>query len=181
YEATVKKTNMEAAAEIARQIRLRDLSGVIVVDFIDMMEESNKHEVLELLQKGLRRDRAKNKVYPFTSLGLVEVTRKRMRATLIANYSDTCPCCNGSGRVISKDAIIMRIYRWLSRAEYFIQNISLRINVHPELYDHIKQQGKMFEVYKDQLDFIGDPETQVDQFKVFKLPNMEEITSKFNA
>ncbi|MDZ4120917.1 MAG: Rne/Rng family ribonuclease [Candidatus Cloacimonadaceae bacterium] len=181
YEETVRKTNVEAAAEIARQIRLRDLSGVIVIDFIDMIDDSSKAEVLETLRKGLHRDRAKNKVYSFTSLGLVEVTRKRMRSTLIANYSDTCPYCNGSGRVVSKDAVLMRIYRWLSRAEYFVKDTLLSIVVHPDVIAHIKSNNRIFSAYKDQCDFIEDPSMRVDQFKVFKLPSMDEITAKFNS
>lgn len=181
YDETVRKTNVEAAAEIARQIRLRDLSGVIVIDFIDMIDDNHKAEVLDTLRKGLHRDRAKNKVYSFTSLGLVEVTRKRMRSTLIANYSDTCPYCNGSGRIISKDAVLMRIYRWLSRAEYFVRNTMLTIAIHPDVAEHIKNNNKMFSSYKDQCDFVADASMRLDQFKVFKLPGMDDITSKYNS
>jgi ribonuclease G len=180
YEETIKKTNIEAAAEAARQIRLRDLSGVIIIDFIDMVSEQNKQEVLDTLKKGLRRDRAKNKVYNFTELGLVEVTRKRMRSTLIANFSDTCPTCNGSGRVVSKDTMLMRINRWLNRSEYFIRNKKLRIVVHPDLLEHIKKNGEYFSAYKDQVEAVGDPEMRADQFKVFRLPGLEDITSKFS-
>ncbi len=180
YEETIKKTNVEAAAEAARQIRLRDLSGVIIIDFIDMVSEPNKQEVLETLRKGLKRDRAKNKVYNFTELGLVEVTRKRMRSTLIAKFSDACPTCNGSGRVVSKDTMLMRIHRWLSRSDYFIRNKKLRIVVHPELLEHIKANSAYFSAYKDQTDMQADPEMRIDQFKVFKLPGLEDITSKFS-
>ncbi|MDP2402136.1 MAG: ribonuclease E/G, partial [Actinomycetota bacterium] len=180
YEETVRKTNVEAAAEIARQIRLRDLSGVIVIDFIDMIDDSSKAEVLETLRKGLHRDRAKNKVYSFTELGLVEVTRKRMRSTLIANFSDPCPYCNGSGRVISKDAMTMRIYRWLNRAEYFIKNQTLRIVVNPDLYAHVRNHDEHFVAFKHQIEFLADPESRVDQFKVFRLPGMEDLTSKYS-
>lgn len=180
YEETIKRTNIEAAAECARQIRLRDLSGVIIIDFIDMISDANKNEVLDTLRKGLRRDRAKNKVYNFTDLGLVEVTRKRMRSTLIANFSDPCPFCNGSGRVISRDAMTMRIHRWLSRAEYFTKNTQLRIVVNPDLLAHIRAHDEYFVAFKDQIDFMPDKEARIDQFKVFKLPGMEDITSKFN-
>ncbi|MDP2173832.1 MAG: Rne/Rng family ribonuclease [Candidatus Cloacimonadaceae bacterium] len=180
YEETIKRTNIEAAAESARQIRLRDLSGVIIIDFIDMISENNKQEVLDTLRKGLRRDRAKNKVYSFTELGLVEVTRKRMRSTLIANFSDTCPYCSGSGRVISKEAMTMRIHRWLSRAEYFIKNQMLRIVVNPDLHAHIRNHDEHFVAFKDQIEFFADADSRVDQFKVFRLPGMEEITSKYN-
>ncbi|MBM4403385.1 MAG: Rne/Rng family ribonuclease [Candidatus Cloacimonetes bacterium] len=181
YELTVKKTNLEAAAEIARQIRLRDLSGVIVIDFIDMVSDENKQEVMEMLKTGLHRDRAKSKVYQFTLLGLVEVTRKRMRTTLISNYSDPCPYCNGSGRVISRDAVVMRINRWLARAEYFLRNRVLRVAVHPELMKFIGDHPGFLEYDKDQIDFVEDGGLRVDQFKVYALPQMEDITNKYNT
>ncbi len=180
YEDTIKKTNIEAAAEAAIQIRLRDLSGVIIIDFIDMISDGNKQEVLETLRKGLRRDRAKNKVYNFTELGLVEVTRKRMRSTLIANFSDTCPTCGGSGRVMSMDAMIMRIHRWLSRTETILGNTKLRIVVHPELLAHIRSNQEHFKAFKDQVETVADPEMRTDQFKVFKLPSLEDISTKYN-
>ncbi|MCB5286992.1 MAG: Rne/Rng family ribonuclease [Candidatus Cloacimonetes bacterium] len=180
YEETVLKTNLEAAAESARQIRLRDLSGVIVIDFIDMSDDKAKAEVLDILRKGLKRDRAKNKVYPFTDLGMVEVTRKRMRATIMANFSEPCPFCNGSGRIVSKDAVIMRIYRWLVRSEYFIKNKHLRIIVHPELLSHIKTHNEEFISYRDQIEFGEDSTVRVDQFKVIGLPGMEDLTSKYS-
>ncbi|HNX37968.1 MAG TPA: Rne/Rng family ribonuclease [Candidatus Cloacimonadota bacterium] len=181
YEDTIKKTNLEAAAECARQIRLRDLSGVIVIDFIDMVSEGNKNEVLEILKRGLRRDRAKNKVYSFTDLGLVEVTRKRMRSTLIANFSDPCPFCNGSGRVFSREAVTMRIYRWLNRAEYFVRNKNMRIVVHPDLLAHIKTDMNVFQAFKDQIEFIAAPDSRIDQFQVLLLPKLEDITSKYGV
>lgn len=180
YEETIKKTNVEAAAEVARQIRLRDLSGVIVIDFIDMVSEQNKQEVLDTLRKGLKRDRAKNKVYSFTELGLVEVTRKRMRASLIANFSDPCPLCNGSGRVVSRDTMLMRIHRWLNRSEYFVKNSKLRIVVHPDLLEHMLNNEEYFSAYKGQVEMESDPDMRADQFKVFKLPGLKDITSKFN-
>jgi ribonuclease G len=180
YEETVRKTNLEAAAECARQIRLRDLSGVIVIDFIDMNDDKAKAEVIDILRKGLRRDRAKNKVYPFTDLGMVEVTRKRMRATIMADFSEPCPFCNGSGRIISKEAVTMRVYRWLVRSEYFIRNKHLRILVHPDLLAHIKNHNEEFISYRDQIEFAEDSSIRVDQFKVFSLPGMEEITSKYS-
>lgn len=180
YEETVRKTNLEAAAESARQIRLRDLSGVIVIDFIDMSDDKAKAEVIDILRKGLRRDRAKNKVYPFTDLGMVQVTRKRMRATIMSNFSEPCPFCNGSGRIISKEAVTMRIYRWLVRSDYFIRNKNLRILVHPELLQHIKNHNEEFISYRDQIDFAEDSAIRVDQFKVYNLPGMEEVTSKYS-
>ena len=153
---------------------------MIVIDFIDMSDDKAKAEVLDILRKGLKRDRAKNKVYPFTDLGMVEVTRKRMRATIMANFSEPCPFCNGSGRIVSKDAVIMRIYRWLVRSEYFIKNKHLRIIVHPELLSHIKTHNEEFISYRDQIEFGEDSTVRVDQFKVIGLPGMEDLTSKYS-
>ncbi len=180
YEETVKKTNLEAAAEAARQIRLRDLSGVIVIDFIDMSDDRAKTEVLDLLRKGLKRDRARNKVYPFTELGMVEVTRKRMRATIMANLSEACPMCNGSGRILSKDAVTMRIFRWLVRSDYFIRNERMRIKVSPDMLNHLKTHNEEFLNYKDQIEFDSDEALRPDMFRVYSLPGMEDITSKYS-
>jgi len=181
YEETIKKTNIEAASEISRQIRLRDLSGVIIVDFIDMIDDSARQEVLDTLKSGLHRDRAKNKVYSFTNLGLVEITRKRMRTSLIANYSDPCSCCNGTGKVLSRDAIIMRIYRWLSRAEYFIKGQNLRIMVNPSVLETIKANPDYFLSYQQQIEFAEDPSMRQDGYKVYSLPEEKDITSKFTT
>jgi ribonuclease G len=181
YNETIKKTNIEAANEIARQIRLRDLSGVIVVDFIDMTDEGHKHEVLDALKAGLNRDRAKNKVYTFTELGLVEITRKRMRTSLVANYSEPCPACNGTGKILSRDAVVMRIYRWLSRAEYFIHNDKLRIIVHPNVMEFISKNKDYFVAYQHQVEFIEDPAMRLESFKVLSLPEEKDITSKYTT
>jgi ribonuclease G len=181
YNETIKKTNVEAANEIARQIRLRDLSGVIIVDFIDMVDESHKHEVLDALKSGLHRDRAKNKVYSFTELGLVEITRKRMRTSLVANYSEPCPHCNGTGKILSRDAVVMRIYRWLSRAEYFIKGQNLRILVHPNVMQFIKDNPDYFESFQQQTEFQEDIIIRQDSFKILSLPDEKDITSKYTT
>ncbi|OQB92161.1 MAG: hypothetical protein BWX83_00283 [Candidatus Cloacimonetes bacterium ADurb.Bin117] len=103
-----------------------------------------------------------------------------MRSTLIAKLSDPCPTCNGSGRIVSKDTMLMRIHRWLRRSDYFIRNKKFRVMVHPELLEHIKSNSSYFSAYKDQMDIQADPEMRTDQFKVFKLPGLEDITSKFS-
>jgi ribonuclease G len=181
YSETIKKTNVEAAYEIARQIRLRDLSGVIVIDFIDMVHEDHKQEVLDALKAGLNRDRAKNKVYSFTELGLVEVTRKRMRTSLVANYSEPCPCCNGTGKILSRDAVVMRINRWLSRAEYFIRNDKVRILVHEQVLDFINKNRDYFSAFQQQIEFMEDPTVRQDSFRVLSLPDEKDITSKYTT
>jgi len=100
-EQTVTKNNLEAAEEIVRQLRLRDIGGIIVVDFIDMVLESNRDQVLRRLIECLGRDRTKHQVAEVTSLGLVQMTRKRIGSGLIESFSETCEACNGRGIKVS--------------------------------------------------------------------------------
>jgi len=102
-EETVTRNNLEAAEEIVRQLRLRDVGGIIVIDFIDMVLESNRELVLRRLLECLARDRTKHQVAEVTSLGLVQMTRKRVGSGLLEAFSETCECCNGRGLLISMD------------------------------------------------------------------------------
>jgi len=96
---TVLRTNIEAAKEIARQLRVRNVGGIVIIDFIDMNEEGNKQKVLNALEEELAKDKVHSKVMGITSLGLVEVTRKKVRQSLDSTLEKTCPCCGGKGRV----------------------------------------------------------------------------------
>ena len=107
-EETVTKNNLEAAEEIARQLRLRDLGGIIVIDFIDMVLESNREAVLRRLIECLGRDRTKHQVAEVTSLGLVQMTRKRVGQGLIEAFSTTCDACNGRGIHIHTEPVKMK-------------------------------------------------------------------------
>jgi ribonuclease E len=104
-EETVTRNNLEAAEEIVRQLRLRDVGGIIVIDFIDMVLESNRELVLRRLLECLARDRTKHQVAEVTSLGLVQMTRKRVGSGLLEAFSETCECCNGRGVIVSLDPI----------------------------------------------------------------------------
>src|SRR5262245_36912571 len=104
-EETVTRNNLEAAAEIVRQLRLRDVGGIIVIDFIDMVLESNRELVLRRLLECLARDRTKHQVAEVTSLGLVQMTRKRVGSGLLEAFSEPCECCNGRGVIVSLDLL----------------------------------------------------------------------------
>jgi ribonuclease E len=104
-EETVTRNNLEAAEEIVRQLRLRDIGGIIVIDFIDMVLESNRELVLRRLLECLARDRTKHQVAEVTSLGLVQMTRKRVGSGLLEAFSQTCECCNGRGLIVSMDLL----------------------------------------------------------------------------
>src|SRR6202012_3625393 len=102
-EETVTRNNLEAAEEIVRQLRLRDVGGIVVIDFIDMVLESNRELVLRRLLECLSRDRTKHQVAEVTSLGLVQMTRKRVGAGLLEAFSTPCECCNGRGVILTFD------------------------------------------------------------------------------
>lgn len=105
-EQTVLNTNLEAAREIPRQLRLRNLGGIIIIDFIDMRLEEDKLKVLEVLEQNLSKDRIKNNIVHFTDLGLIEMTRKRTGKPLYNYFQERCPMCEGTGKIKSKDSVI---------------------------------------------------------------------------
>jgi ribonuclease G len=109
------KTNLESAREVARQLRLRDIGGIIVVDFIDMIDERNKKKVYDEMKKELRRDRAKSSILPLTDFGLMQITRQRIRQSMSDTLSDQCPACGGTGMLVSQQTILHQIERWMER------------------------------------------------------------------
>ncbi|MCS6809548.1 MAG: Rne/Rng family ribonuclease [Bacteroidota bacterium] len=114
-EVNALRTNLEAAREVARQIRLRDIGGMIVIDCIDMVQEQNRRRVVEELYRATRADRAQVTVYPITQLGLLQMTRKRVRQNIVQIVNQPCPVCNGTGMVRSVTTVISEIERWLRR------------------------------------------------------------------
>lgn len=108
---TIVKTNIEAAKEIARQLRLRDIGGIIIIDFIDMKNDPNKQTVLDAFQASLKKDRTKTNVVGFTGLGLLEMTRKKVRQNLQDSISSQCPSCKGKGKVLSVEAVAHKVER----------------------------------------------------------------------
>jgi ribonuclease E len=104
-EETVYRNNLEAAEEIARQLRLRDIGGIIVIDFIDMEIRKNREEVLKLFKDCLARDKTRTQVFDISELGLVEMTRKRVSEGLVESFSATCPSCNGRGIILDESLL----------------------------------------------------------------------------
>ncbi|MFT4202440.1 MAG: Rne/Rng family ribonuclease [Chitinophagaceae bacterium] len=129
-------TNIEAADEIARQLRLRDLGGIIVVDFIDMKNPENKKKVLDHMDICMKTDRARHSVLPLSKFGLMQITRQRMRPEITINTEETCPSCNGSGKITSSLLLVDEIEK---RLEYIMQHqhSEITIMVHPILHSHL--------------------------------------------
>jgi len=127
------RTDLEAAREICRQLRLRDIGGIIVCDFIDLQDEKNKKKVFDELKKEFRKDRAKVTVLPMTEFGLVQITRQRVRQNILHSFTEPCPVCGGSGLVQSKTTTLNQLERWIRRFRSETKEKRLIIRVHPEL------------------------------------------------
>ena len=135
-EETAVKTNLEAAEEIGRQLKLRDLSGLVVIDFIDMEENRNQHLVERRLKEALRNDRARIQVGGISHFGLLEMSRQRLRPSLVESISQTCPHCEGTGRVRSINSSALHILRVLEEeiTAILAQEISIVVHTQVALY-----------------------------------------------
>ncbi len=136
-QETITQANCEAAKEIARQLRLRDISGIIIVDFIDMEDIADKERVLDTLKAELKKDRTKSNVLGITQLGLVEMTRKKMRHCISNTLQSPCPYCHGDGRVLSTETVVLKVRKALIKS---IRNESMTdylVEVHPDVADLI--------------------------------------------
>jgi ribonuclease E len=140
-EDTILKTNLDAIPEIVRQIRLRDLGGIIVIDFIDMDERRNRHRVMQALEEALKADRAPSKVLQFNDFGLVAITRKRVRQSLERTLSVPCNTCGGTGMVKSPITVCNEIYIELRKMHRQLDRGDVLLRVHPEVVKQLKSAG----------------------------------------
>ncbi len=140
-EDTILRTNLEAVKEIAYQIRLRNLGGIILIDFIDMEKDENKQKVINAMAEAMKKDRAKTTIYNITELGIVQMTRKRTRESLEHILCDTCPYCEGKGRVMSIRSIayeILRKLKFLTPKE----GTEITVVVHPQVADLLTDEER---------------------------------------
>lgn len=139
---TVYRINMEAAAEILKQLRLRDIGGIIVVDFIDMDNEERKESLLSFLRENVKHDRTKTNIVDITSLGLVEITRKKSRQNLESIIYSECPCCQGRGRIESPETVAIKISRDIRRIEAKSHAaFGYEVEVHEKVAEAIYESG----------------------------------------
>jgi Rne/Rng family ribonuclease len=140
-EDTIVKTNLDAVPEIVRQIRLRDLGGIIVIDFIDMDERKNRFKVLAALEEALKADRAPTKVLQFNDFGLVAITRKRVKQSLERTLSVPCPTCQATGMVKSPTTVCNEIYIELRKMKKHFEGADVLLRVNPETVKVLKQNN----------------------------------------
>ena len=185
-EATILKVNLEAAEEICRQLRLRNMGGLIVLDFIDMKGGRDRQQVYNRMRDGLRRDKAKTHILPITQLGLMEMTRQRHTESVRSAVYDDCPYCKGRGKVKSAITMSVEIQRKLqeilkkrTRDETDFQ---LRIVVNPTVLDRLRTEDEkhlieMEKRYFGKLSFRADTGMHAEQFKIVNVENNEELAS----
>lgn len=136
-EETILKTNLEAVKEIAYQIRLRDIGGIIIIDFIDMEKKSNQEKVFSALNEAFTKDRSKTHILPISEMGLIQMTRKRTRKPLTRLLCDACPYCDGEGYIISIKTICYSIYREILRYAADMTGCRLTVRVNPEVAEFL--------------------------------------------
>jgi ribonuclease G len=185
-EQTILRTNLEAARTITKQLRLRDIGGIIVVDFIDMESQENRDKVIKELRTHLGRDRARTKAFEVSDLGLVEMTRQRIRPSLFTSLTDVCPSCGGIGRVYKPATVVRRIERSVQRAATTKDEKRIVVRVHPEvalrvieeepeLLDRLRNGTKLEIVLRD------DPLMRLDEFRLLSGPAETDVTEKYVA
>jgi ribonuclease G len=180
-EETALKTNLQAAREVARQLRLRDMGGIIVIDFIDMELEENRKKVIDEFRNGLRRDRSRTKTLRVSEIGLVEMTRQRVRPSLGQMLSETCPVCGGSGRTLSLESIEMRLERALKRLRTRSRVKGIEVYLSPEVAFHMLSDGasriiRMEKRFRMEIDVKDDPNLRRDEFVAHSTRKGEVLT-----
>lgn len=173
-EETVFRTNLEAAQAVARQLRLRNLGGIIIIDFIDMHDAEHRRQVLRTLEKSLLRDHAKTTVYDFSPLGLVEMTRKRTVESLERQLSETCPECNGRGMVKTTETVTYEIFREIVRAVRQFDAARLLVIASSKVVSRITDEesvavAELEEFIGKSIQFQADEQYSQEQFDVVLL------------
>jgi ribonuclease G len=177
--------NLEAAAEIARQIRLRNLGGLIIMDFIDMKERRHRNAVYEKMVELMSTDKAKNHILPISSLGIMQMTRQRQSESLSSNLYTDCPYCRGRGIVKSATTVSVELQRKLSSVVRRLQlrndgkEYSLRVLVHPSILERLRSEDadllvRMEKLFGVKLAFRADLNYHVENFKIINAITGEE-------
>ena len=180
------KTNLEAAREVVRQLRLRDIGGIIVVDFIDMLDQKNAKKVYDSMKTELRNDRAKSNILPMSDFGIMQITRERIRPSLMQRMGDQCPACGGSGVVQARFTTINQIERWLRK--YALQHpmkfqqLDLYVSptvVEPLQNSDMKTELKWFLQHMLFVQVKPDESLRSDDFRFYSRKNNKDITAEY--
>ena len=178
----VLKTNLEAAEEIARQLRLRNVGGLVVLDFIDMRTAADRDELFRHMRKLLKEDRAKTQLLPLSKLGLMEMTRQREQESILDQVYDPCPYCHGSGLVKSALTMSAEIQRKLASVmrDKKYKGIALRVYMHPDVLERLRNEDAQLlddleNRYKHELSFRADPSLHYEEFRLTDAETGNEV------
>ncbi|MDP4173079.1 MAG: Rne/Rng family ribonuclease [Bacteroidota bacterium] len=178
------KTDLEAAREVARQLRLRDIGGLIVCDFIDLEDEKNRKKIYDELKKEFRKDRAKVSVLPMTEFGLIQITRQRIRENILHTMNEVCPFCQGTGLLTKRSNLMHEIEVWLKRFKKRSSEKFLILNVHPSLGEKLKE-GKIKRITKLQFKYFVKIKLNVQEayspasFQFLSAKTGKDLTQEF--
>jgi len=173
FDETILKTNLEAVKEIAYQIRLRNIGGIIIIDFIDMKKEQHKEKVMAHMDEAMKKDKSQTNVLPLTELGLVQMTRKRIRRNLTRTLCEPCFYCNGDGHLLSGKSICHKIYRDLVGEAGDIMGNRFTVKVHPEIAQllHGREKHLISSLEKQFLKPIAiypEPHYHIEEYHIFE-------------
>lgn len=180
------KTNLEAAREIVRQLRLRDIGGIIVVDFIDMLDQKNAKKVYDTMKNELRHDRAKSNILPMSDFGIMQITRERIRPSLMQRMGDQCPACAGTGVVQARFTTINQIERWLRKyaLQQKVKFQQLDLHVSPTVAEPLQESEMSTELkwFLQHLVFVkvkSDESLRSDDFRFYQRKINKDITAEY--
>lgn len=183
-EDNILRVNLEAAREIARQLRLRDIGGIVVIDFIDMLDPRNKKRLYDEFVRELKRSRAQVNLSPISEFGLIEMTRERVRPSLLFAFSDRCPACDGIGRVMSESTVLTKIERWIKRFRAERKERQLQLRLHPAMARYINSgffnsKRRLMWKYRVKLDIVKDDTIRSDVFRFLLPSDGQDVTEQF--
>ncbi len=181
---TILETNIESAREIARQLRLRDIGGIIVIDFIDMHDMKHRQKVEDIFADALRNDRSRVSISQISEFGLMEMTRQRVRPSLVQSFAEPCPTCGGIGMVQGRETTVSKIERWLQRAESFGKERSYTIFVHPAVFSFLFDNGEeklnmLRSSTKLTIDIVVDAKIAISEFHCFSSVRNVDVTDEY--
>ena len=171
-ESAAVAVNLESAEEISRQLRLRDIGGIILIDFIDMRKAENRQELFRAMKEYMINDRAQHTILPLSKFGLMQITRQRVRPEVKINTAEFCPTCNGTGKVNPTILIIDEIERDLNFILSSRPKSKIKLFVHPFIYAHLKHgfpniQHKWYFKYNKWVKLIKNNDFNLNEYKFF--------------
>jgi ribonuclease G len=184
-ESNSLKTDLEAAREITRQLRLRDIGGLIVVDFIDLEDDRNRKKVFDELRKEFKKDRAKVAMLQMTDFGLMQITRERVRENILQSMKEVCPCCKGTGLLTKKSNLMHELEEWLKKYRVEGKERTIELRAHPTFARKLKE-GKISTLTKLQLKYliriklVEDTKVNLGKFFIYSPKTGVDLTEEFS-